>query len=73
MNIECLRHGHQWKQVYPEFESEWVNDPLKIWVCERCGKQKSEGPHKKMNSELTGRVHDRHIEMVIESAEQHGI
>jgi len=63
MNKTCRRQGHQWRLDYPAEESEWVKDPLKIWVCRICGAVKSEGTHKKINSELKGAVHDQHLKM----------
>jgi len=54
MGLKCTIEGHQWKLDYPAFESEWIKDPLRIWVCTRCGKAKSEGQHQKMPSRKYG-------------------
>lgn len=71
MNPTCC--GMEMRQDYPAFESEWLPSPLRIYVCKRCGKAKSEGQHQKINSDMTGQMHDRHVQMAIESAEKYGV
>jgi hypothetical protein len=54
MNFKCGLNGHDWKLDYPAEESEWIADPLRIWVCQRCGKAKSVGQHQKIPERKQG-------------------
>ena len=42
MNVECIRHGHDWKKVYPDQDLIdgiiFKQEIEEIWVCERCRK-----------------------------------
>jgi len=65
MSLKCRCKEPDWKLDYPAFESEVISDPLRIYVCQICGNARSEGSHTKLHSELTGQVHEHHLQMVM--------
>ena len=62
MNLTYATKGHDWIEDYPGFPTIGVH--TKIFVCQRCGKVRIEGPpHPKLKSRLGGAVHRQHMEM----------
>ena len=74
MNLTCMRHGHDFEEIYPLRSDRWIKINTRFLQCTRCGKVVREGPpHDKLESKLTGKVHELHKQMAIESAEKYGV